>query len=107
MTIPNDLRTLSAKQAVRMIDDGALSSEDLTEAYLARIAEREPLIQAFAHFDVDYARKSASSAGPGALHGLPIGIKDVLDTADMPSQYGSPIWEGWRPRADSAPVAWA
>ena len=107
MTIPNDLRTLSAKQAVRMIADGVLRSEDLTEAYLARISEREPLIQAFAHFDADYARKSAASARPGALHGLPVGLKDVLDTADMPSQYGSPIWAGWRPKADSAPVAWA
>ncbi len=106
MTIPNDLRTLAARQAVRMIADGVLRSEDLTEAYLARISEREPLIQAFAHFDADYARKSAASARPGALHGLPVGLKDVLDTADMPSQYGSPIWTGWRPQADSAPVAW-
>ena len=103
---PSDLRTLMAKQAVSMIHDGKLRSEDLTEAYLARIAEREPLIQAFAWFDADHARKSAASARPGPLHGLPIGIKDVLDTGDMPSQYGSPIWDGWRPRADSAPVAW-
>src|SRR5579864_1616605 len=107
MSLPNDLRTLAAKQTVRMIDEGELRSEDLTEAYLARIAEREPLIHAFAHFDADYARKSAATARPGPLHGLPICIKDVLYTADMPSQYGSPIWAGWRPQADSAPVAWA
>lgn len=107
MSLPNDLRALTAKQAVRLIDDGKLRPEDLTEAYLARIAEREPLIRAFAHFDADYARKSAASARPGPLHGLPIGIKDVLDTADMPSQYGSPIWAGWQPKADSASVAWA
>ena len=42
----------------------------------------------------------------GRLHGIPVGVKDVLDTGDMPSCYGSPIWTGWRPRADSAPVAW-
>ncbi len=47
------------------------------------------------------------TARPGKLHGLPIGVKDVLDTADMPSEYGSPIWRGWRPRADAAAVAWA
>jgi Asp-tRNA(Asn)/Glu-tRNA(Gln) amidotransferase A subunit family amidase len=41
------------------------------------------------------------------LQGIPIGVKDVLDTADMPSEYGSPIWKGWQPKADSAPVAWA
>ena len=107
MSFQNDLRSLTAKEAVHLIDDGKLRSEDLTEAYLARITEREPLIHAFAHFDADYARKSAASARSGPLRGLPIGIKDVLDTADMPSQYGSPIWKGWKPRADSAPVAWA
>jgi Asp-tRNA(Asn)/Glu-tRNA(Gln) amidotransferase A subunit family amidase len=102
-----DLRTLTAKEAVRLIQHDKLRPEELTEAYLARIVEREPTIHAFAHFDAEYARKSAASARPGPLHGLPIGIKDVLDTADMPSQYGSPIWAGWQPRADSAPVAWA
>jgi Asp-tRNA(Asn)/Glu-tRNA(Gln) amidotransferase A subunit family amidase len=87
--------------------DGKLRPEELTEAYLARIAEREPTVRAFACFDPGDVRKSAASARPGPLHGLPIGIKDVLDTADMPSEYGSPIWKGWRPKADSAPVAWA
>ena len=106
MAQPSDLRTLTARRAVSLIQNGALRSEDFTEAYLARIAEREPLIRAFAWFDADYARKSAASVCPGPLQGLPVGIKDVLDTADMPSGYGSPIWEGWRPRADSAPVAW-
>jgi Asp-tRNA(Asn)/Glu-tRNA(Gln) amidotransferase A subunit family amidase len=90
-----------------MMRDGKLRPEELTEAYLARIAEREPTVRAFAWFDPGYVRKSAASARPGPLHGLPIGIKDVLDTADMPSEYGSPIWKGWRPKADSAPVAWA
>jgi Asp-tRNA(Asn)/Glu-tRNA(Gln) amidotransferase A subunit family amidase len=87
--------------------DGKLRPEELTEAYLERIAEREPTVRAFACFDPGYARKSAASVRPGPLHGLPIGIKDVLDTADMPSEYGSPIWTGWQPKADSAPVAWA
>jgi Asp-tRNA(Asn)/Glu-tRNA(Gln) amidotransferase A subunit family amidase len=103
----SDLLTLTAKRAVGLIQEGKLRPEDLTEAYLARIAERERSIRAFAYFDADYARKSAASARPGPLHGLPVGIKDVLDTADMPSQYGSPIWTGWQPKADSAPVAWA
>ena len=107
MAVPGDLTTLTAKDAARLIHDGTLRAEDLTEAYLARIAEREPQIHAFAWFDPTYARKSAASAAKGPLHGLPIGLKDVLDTADMPSQYGSPIWSGWRPKADSAPVAWA
>ncbi len=74
------------------------------EACLDRIAEREPVIHAFAHLDPPPAR--AAAPRQGRLHGIPVGVKDVLDTGDMPSGYGSPIWTGWRPRADSAPVAW-
>jgi Asp-tRNA(Asn)/Glu-tRNA(Gln) amidotransferase A subunit family amidase len=104
MTDPADL---TATQAVRLIRDGKLKPQDLLEACLQRISEREPTVRAFACFNADYARQQATNARPGPLHGIPIGIKDVLDTADMPSQYGSPIWAGWQPRADSAPVAWA
>jgi Asp-tRNA(Asn)/Glu-tRNA(Gln) amidotransferase A subunit family amidase len=107
MSMHKDLLKLTATQAVRLIHDGKLNPLDLTEAYLARIAEREPVIRAFSFFDPEYARKQAANTRPGSLQGLPIGVKDVLDTADMPSQYGSPIWKGWRPKADSAPVAWA
>ena len=102
-----DLHTLTATQATRLIQSGKLTPSDLTEACLARIAEREPQVRAFHFHDPEQARKQAANARPGPLHGIPVGIKDVLDTADMPSGYGSPIWEGWRPRADSAPVAWA
>ena len=105
--MPNNLLDLTAVQAVRLIHDGKLWPEALMDAYLDHIAERDPSVRAFAYFDPDQARTAAASARPGALQGLPIGVKDVLDTADMPSQYGSPIWEGWRPRADSASVAWA
>jgi Asp-tRNA(Asn)/Glu-tRNA(Gln) amidotransferase A subunit family amidase len=102
-----ELWKLTAKEAVGLIHDGKLKPIDLTEACLARIAEREPVVRAFTYFDPQYARKQAATARPGPLQGIPIGIKDVLDTADMPSEYGSPIWKGWRPKADSAPVAWA
>ena len=98
---------LSATEAVRLMRAGTLRSADLMAACLARIAEREPVVRAFAWFDPDAARKAAAAVPPGALHGLPIGVKDVFDTADMPSEYGSPIWRGWRPRADAAAVAWA
>jgi len=107
MDTNGELWKLTATQAARLMRAGKLRPIDLTEAYLARIAEREPVVRAFAHFDRDYARKSAALASPGPLHGLPLGIKDVLDTADMPSEYGSPIWKGWRPKADAACVAWA
>ena len=102
-----ELYNLTATEAVRRIHEGSLRPEELMEAYIERIAERDPAVRAFAHFDPDQARANAAAARPGPLQGLPIGVKDVLDTADMPSQYGSPIWEGWRPRADANPVAWA
>ena len=83
------------------------TAAELMEACLARIAAREPAVRAFACFDADAARRAAASARPGPLHGLPIGVKDVLDTADMPSEYGSPIWRGWRPARRRRRVAWA
>ena len=107
MNANSDLWKLTATEAARLIRTGKLRPIDLTESCLARIAEREPTVRAFAWFDADYARKSAAAASPGPLHGLPLGIKDVLDTADMPSEYGSSIWRGWRPKADAAAVAWA
>jgi Asp-tRNA(Asn)/Glu-tRNA(Gln) amidotransferase A subunit family amidase len=106
--MPNaNLLSLTATQAVRLIHDGKLRPEALMDAYLDHIASRDPTVLAFAHFDPAQARTAAAKARPGPLQGIPIGIKDVLDTAGMPSQYGSPIWTGWQPKADSAPVAWA
>jgi Asp-tRNA(Asn)/Glu-tRNA(Gln) amidotransferase A subunit family amidase len=100
------LHQLTAREASRRIRDGRLHPEDLMEASLARIAELEPRLRAFAWIDADAARQAVRTAPPGPLHGLPIGVKDILDTSDMPSGYGSPIWTGWRPRADAAAVAW-
>jgi Asp-tRNA(Asn)/Glu-tRNA(Gln) amidotransferase A subunit family amidase len=106
-TIPADLCSLTATAAAALIHDGKLQPEALAEAYLDHIKHRDPSVLAFAHFDPDQVREAAASARLGPLRGIPIGVKDVLDTAGMPSQYGSPIWAGWQPRADSAPVAWA
>jgi Asp-tRNA(Asn)/Glu-tRNA(Gln) amidotransferase A subunit family amidase len=92
---------------VRLLRGGKLMPLELMEACLARVAAREPAVRAFTWLDADAARRAAAAARPGPLHGLPIAVKDVLDTADMPSEYGSSIWQGWRPRADAAAVAWA
>ncbi len=102
-----DPAALTATAALERIRAGRLAPAQLMEACLERIATREPALRAFAHFDADAARRAAAGARPGALHGLPIGVKDILDTADMPTGYGSPIWAGHRPRADAAAVAWA
>jgi Asp-tRNA(Asn)/Glu-tRNA(Gln) amidotransferase A subunit family amidase len=102
-----NLHWLTATDAARQIRNGRLQPEELMEACLARIAERENTVHAFTCLDPEATRAEAARARPGSLHGLPIGVKDILDAADLPTEYGSPIWAGWRPRADAACVAWA
>ena len=101
-----DPSRLTATQAASRLQAGTLRPEALMEACLDRIAAREPTVRAFTCLDAAAARRAAATARPGPLHGLPVGVKDLFDTADMPSAYGSPIWDGYRPRADSAAVAW-
>ena len=105
----NDLCRLSASEAVARVAKGEATSEELTRACLERIEEREPEVEAWMHLDPDYslaqARERDRAPSRGPLHGLPFAVKDIMDTADMPTGYGSPIWEGFRPRADAACVA--
>jgi Asp-tRNA(Asn)/Glu-tRNA(Gln) amidotransferase A subunit family amidase len=104
---------LPAQLALRAIRAGQLSSVDLVEACLARIAARERAIGAWCFLDRDDALEQArqadqrqrSGAALGALHGVPIGIKDVFDTRDMPSEYGSASLAGRRPALDADAVA--
>jgi Asp-tRNA(Asn)/Glu-tRNA(Gln) amidotransferase A subunit family amidase len=89
-----------------------LSAEEVAAALIERIGAVEPEIQAFAHFDADAvlaearARDAWKGMGGrlGPLHGVPIGIKDLFDTADYPTECGSPILAGHRPKADAAAV---
>ncbi|HXP04043.1 MAG TPA: amidase [Stellaceae bacterium] len=104
----SDSNRLSAAEAVARLSSGALTAEQLTRDYLDRIEARAS-VKAWIHLDPDYAlaqARAADRAGrPGLLAGLPIGVKDVIDTADMPTQHGSPIYRGNRPFADAACVA--
>jgi Asp-tRNA(Asn)/Glu-tRNA(Gln) amidotransferase A subunit family amidase len=75
------------------------------EVALARIAKLETRLHAFAHMDEGRARREASRAPTGPLYGLTLGVKDLFDTADQPTEYGSPIYRGHRPRADAAAVS--
>lgn len=102
-----DLADLTATEALSRIRAGRLLPATLMEACLDRIASREHAVRAMAYLDPASALAAAQKPGAGLLQGIPLGVKDVLDTHDMPSQYGSPIWEGHRPRADAAAVAWA
>jgi Asp-tRNA(Asn)/Glu-tRNA(Gln) amidotransferase A subunit family amidase len=96
---------LTAVDATRLIRSGRLKPEDLLDACLARIADRDPAVRAMAFHDPDQVRNIRPGRGP--LHGIPIGVKDVIDTHDMPTEHGSPIWKDWRPKADAAAVSWA
>ncbi|WP_431301560.1 amidase [Sediminicoccus sp. BL-A-41-H5] len=109
-----DPASLSAAQAAQRIAAGSLSATDLAEAMLARIAAREPVLRAFTHHEPALVMRQAARVDAAVkggtklpLAGLFLGVKDVLDTADQPSQYGSPIWGGHRPRSDAACVALA
>jgi Asp-tRNA(Asn)/Glu-tRNA(Gln) amidotransferase A subunit family amidase len=100
----------TALKAARRVADGSLTSEALVRACLERIGEREPLVQAWQHLDMDAALKMArhlDQFGSGPLKGVPIGVKDIIDTADMPTGYGSPLYETFRPPRDAACVALA
>jgi Asp-tRNA(Asn)/Glu-tRNA(Gln) amidotransferase A subunit family amidase len=108
-----DSSTLTATQTVAAIRAGELTSESLTRDCLQRIEAREGEVDAWAHLDgakaIDQARArdDALAAGdaPGLLHGIPVGIKDIYDTADLPTQLGSPLHAGRRPDADAGVVA--
>lgn len=85
---------------------GRLALRDYLEACLERSAAREPKIRAWVCFDAAAARRAAQAAA-GPLAGLPLGVKDVFDTADFPTTYGSPLYAGHRPAVDAAAVALA
>ncbi|HEV8680968.1 MAG TPA: amidase, partial [Stellaceae bacterium] len=106
-----DALALSARDAAQEIAAGRLSAEALVTACLDRIAACEPVVGAWHHLDPNAAlaaaRRCDGSAPSGPLHGVPIAVKDLIDTADMPTGYGSTIYEGHRPSADAACVALA
>ncbi len=104
-----DLSQLSAVQAAEGIRSGRITSEALVTTYLARIAETDATIKAWAWLDPDEALNQSKEAdrirragrATGALHGVPVGLKDIVDTRDMPTQCGTPIRNGHQPEQDA------
>ena len=84
------------------------SSEALVRSCLERIEEREPVVGAWAHLDrpaaLDAARACDASAPRSPLHGNPVAVKDIIDTADLPTEHGSPVYAGRRPSSDASCV---
>jgi amidase len=103
------LHQLSAQAVATAIRAGQLRSESLVEALLARIREREPTVHAWAHLDeagaLRQARACDAQPATGLLHGLPVGWKDVIDCAGLPTGCGSPIHAGRLAAVDAGAVA--
>lgn len=112
--MPDDpLYRLTANEARNLLRKGEITSEELVRSCLGRIEEREADVGAWEHLDPGLAIGQArvrdeatrDGNGVGALHGIPVGIKDICDTADMPTCYGSRACLGHRPTFDAACVA--
>lgn len=103
------LNTLTALEAARRLAAKEISSEALVRDCLEHIAARENDVQAWEYIARDAALAQAravdAGAGSGLLRGLPVGVKDLIDTADMPTTYGSPIYAAHRPAWDAPCVA--
>jgi Asp-tRNA(Asn)/Glu-tRNA(Gln) amidotransferase A subunit family amidase len=109
------LNELSATEAAARIASGDVSSEDLMRACLARIAEREPSVRAFAHVAAESAIRAARDADTAVLlkdkdrplrplHGVPFAVKDIIETVEMPTEYNSRIYRGHQSGKDAACV---
>src|SRR3954462_15704898 len=93
--------------------EGLASSEELVSACLERIRQVEPEVQAWTYLDEQHALAQARSAdersrsgeGAGPLNGIPVGLKDIIDTADMPTENGFAVHKGRAPRDDARVVA--
>ena len=108
-----DLHLLGAGDAAQMIHDGAVTSTELVQACLERVREVDGQVQAWTFLDPEYALSQARAADEartsgrpiGALHGVPVGLKDIIDTADMPTENGSVLHAGRRPSSDASVVS--
>jgi Asp-tRNA(Asn)/Glu-tRNA(Gln) amidotransferase A subunit family amidase len=103
------LNELGVSEIVGKIAAGEITCEAVTRDCIERIAAREPVVKAWVNFHPELALAQAHALDReprrGPLYGVPIGVKDVIDTFDMPTEMGSPIYRGYRPTADAACVA--
>lgn len=99
----------TALEAALRIAQGKSTAVKLAEACLTRIEEREKEVEAWAYIDrsqvLKQARERDKESARSLLHGVPVGVKDIIDTYDMPTEYGSSIYRGHRPQRDAACVA--
>ena len=107
--MPQALHEQSASALVPQLERREITAEQLVRACLDRIQAREGDVQAWEYLAADNALEQARQLDrrpvQGLLHGIPIAVKDLFDTADMPTTYGSPIYASHQPVADAAAVA--
>src|SRR5262245_52659995 len=107
-----NLHLTSASEAANLVREGVISAVDLVEACLARIREVDEQVQAWTFLDPELALAQARAADEfrlsgqpvGPLHGIPVGLKDIIDTADMPTENGSVLHAGRTPSLDASVV---
>src|SRR5262245_55650103 len=107
------LSSVSLTEAAAAIREGRITSVELVADCLKRIDEVDGKVEAWAFLDRDHAMKQAETLdlrrregkATGPLHGVPVGIKDIFDTGDMPTEFGSALWAGRTPRRDAFAVA--
>src|SRR5688500_3543075 len=103
---------MDASGAAQRIRDGVLTSEELVQECLERIRALEPKVQAWQFLDEEHALAQARALDErkrngeplGPLHGVPVGVKDIIDTADMPTENGTVLHQGRTPREDAGVV---
>ncbi|MEO0997434.1 MAG: amidase [Pseudomonadota bacterium] len=95
----------SATATASRIVAGETTAAAALDDWLAAIEANEPTVQALVDFDADAAKAACSSARPGPLHGIAIGVKDVIETAALPTRFGSPLYTQRPATQDAAVVA--
>jgi len=104
----DDITRLTASELLTLYRNRQIAPSDVVAALLARIGARDPVVRAWQHIDGDHALAQAAALIPGPdspLYGVPIGFKDIVDTADLPTTYGSPIYASHRPVKDAVCVS--
>ena len=103
------LNKLSAVEIVAKVTAGTITCEQVARDCIARMQMRESVLHAWSFADSDLILRQARALGAqttrGPLYGVPVGVKDIIDTVDMPTEMGSPIYRGYRPSSDASCVA--
>jgi Asp-tRNA(Asn)/Glu-tRNA(Gln) amidotransferase A subunit family amidase len=103
------LHTLPAVEIASQVAIGNITCEQVARSCIERVRLRDSVVKAWSYFDSDLILRQAkeldSRSDRGPLHGVPVGVKDIIDTFDMPTEMGSPIYRGYRPFSDASCVA--